>query len=155
MTRFRASHDLRVGAVVLNEAGELLVVRHARRGERYWTVPGGSIELGESLSEAASREVEEETGYAIDLGDIVAVAELRLDRWSVPRVDVFFAARIAARAPRSAARRDGIVEVGWRTPHALVGDFKPNALLTLFHNAHNGAAFLGNVHDLNGAAVVE
>lgn len=155
MTRFRPSHELRVGAIVLNEAGELLVVRHARRGERYWTVPGGSVELAESLSEAASREVEEETGYTIELGHIAAVAELRPDRWSVPRVELFFTARVAGRTSRSVARHEGIVEVAWLAPHALDGDFRPHALLTLVQNAPSGAVFLGNVLDLSGAAAGE
>ena len=36
-----------------------------------WTMPGGTMELGESLSQCAVREVEEETGLAIKLSDVI------------------------------------------------------------------------------------
>lgn len=64
-----------VGAIVL-ERGELLLVRRDRepaRGE--WSLPGGRVEWGESLREAAVREVREETGIDIDLAGLAGIAE--------------------------------------------------------------------------------
>lgn len=56
-----------VGVLVVGPSGRLLLVRtHKWRGR--WGVPGGKIEYGETMAQAARREVREETG--LELGDI-------------------------------------------------------------------------------------
>ncbi|EGA90195.1 ADP-ribose pyrophosphatase [Planococcus donghaensis MPA1U2] len=57
-------HILSAAAVVLNEQGELLLIKGPRRG---WEMPGGQVEEGESLTEATIREVKEETGIDIEI----------------------------------------------------------------------------------------
>lgn len=54
----------RVYTAVIRE-GDILMVRHVHDGDDYWTLPGGKVEAGESLVEAASREVFEETGISV------------------------------------------------------------------------------------------
>src|SRR5579859_2794895 len=49
-----------VNVAVTNDAGELLLVR--RSDNDNWSLPGGGVELGESLTEAAVRETREESG---------------------------------------------------------------------------------------------
>ena len=51
-----------VGAVVIREGKVLLVRRGKPPSEDLWAVPGGSVRLGETLTEAAERELLEETG---------------------------------------------------------------------------------------------
>jgi nucleoside triphosphatase len=53
-----------VGALIFDPAGRLLLVRSHKWGDRY-VVPGGHLELGETLEAALRREVAEETGMAI------------------------------------------------------------------------------------------
>ena len=54
-----------MGAVVFKEDKVLLVLRGKPPAEKQWSIPGGCVELGETLQEAAEREITEETGIVI------------------------------------------------------------------------------------------
>jgi ADP-ribose pyrophosphatase len=54
-----------VGAVVIKEEKILLVKRNKSPQKGKWAIPGGSVELGETLQEAAEREIREETSLRI------------------------------------------------------------------------------------------
>jgi nucleoside triphosphatase len=53
-----------VGGLIINPEGKLFLMQSYKWWDR-WVIPGGHIELGESIEEALSREVEEETGLKI------------------------------------------------------------------------------------------
>jgi 8-oxo-dGTP diphosphatase len=61
----------RACAVVVEE-GKLLMVRQTYRGQSFWTFPGGAIEPGETPEGAAVREVQEETGLAIRVVQVLS-----------------------------------------------------------------------------------
>ena len=54
-----------VGAIVFKEDKVLLVLRGKPPAENLWSIPGGSVELGETLQEATEREIMEESGITI------------------------------------------------------------------------------------------
>jgi 8-oxo-dGTP diphosphatase len=54
-----------VGAVVLKDNRVLLVRRAKPPAQGLWAIPGGSVELGETLQQATEREILEETGITI------------------------------------------------------------------------------------------
>lgn len=54
-----------MGAVVFKEDKVLLVLRGKPPAEKRWSIPGGCVELGETLQEAAEREIAEEAGIVI------------------------------------------------------------------------------------------
>lgn len=66
---------LAVGVVLLDGDRVLLIQRGRPPNAGKWTVPGGGVETGESMREAALRELEEETGLRCTLGPIVEVLE--------------------------------------------------------------------------------
>lgn len=56
-------------AVICDEAGRLLLVlRRAKPEQGRWSVPGGSVEPGETFAQAAARETYEETGLRVKIG---------------------------------------------------------------------------------------
>ena len=65
-----------VGAVIIDEAGAIVLVRRKHpplKGR--WTLPGGMIELSEPARAAIAREVLEETGLSVAVGDVVEAVD--------------------------------------------------------------------------------
>ena len=67
--RYPEAPRLGVGALVIR-GGAVLLVRRGREPNRgLWSLPGGMVMLGETLQEAAEREIMEETGVNVEAGD--------------------------------------------------------------------------------------
>ncbi|WP_455222078.1 NUDIX hydrolase [Kaarinaea lacus] len=62
-----------VGAVVIHEDRVLLVKRGQAPFQGKWCIPGGKVRYGETLQQAAEREIHEETGITIKAGEPVYV----------------------------------------------------------------------------------
>ncbi len=60
-----------VSAVVLDDSGRILMIRRTDN-DRY-AIPGGGLEAGETVSQAVTREVVEETGIHVEVTDLVGV----------------------------------------------------------------------------------
>jgi 8-oxo-dGTP diphosphatase len=64
------------GAVVRDDGGRLLLIRRGTEpGRGQWSLPGGRVEPGEQPAQAAAREVLEETGVRVVVGDLAGVVE--------------------------------------------------------------------------------
>ena len=62
-----------VGAVVLVDGRVVLIKRGAEPRAGEWSLPGGVLEVGETLEQGIAREVLEETGYAVEVGPVIEV----------------------------------------------------------------------------------
>ena len=65
-----------VSALIVKDGKVLLVKRGCEPNRGLWSLPGGSIELGETAREAVAREVLEETGLTIEVGEPAGVHDV-------------------------------------------------------------------------------
>ncbi|HVY10685.1 MAG TPA: NUDIX hydrolase [Mycobacteriales bacterium] len=100
------------GAVVRDDAGRLLLVRRGRPPARgSWSIPGGKVEPGESHADAAAREVLEETGLRVEVGELLL---------STPLFGGYLVHDFAASVIDGTLRAgDDADDVGWFTPAEL------------------------------------
>jgi 8-oxo-dGTP pyrophosphatase MutT (NUDIX family) len=142
--------------VVLDEEGRVLLFRIVDPLDDkppVWITPGGGIETGETMSQAASRELKEETGLAaslVDLGHPVAVCRGEWEFRGAPLFseDWFFVLRTTAFEPDATNWTDLERELhrGWRwwttedletTDEVIV----PAGLADLARTLHSGEGF--------------
>ena len=65
------THIVAVAGIVLNDRDEILMVKTHRSG---WVFPGGQVEVGENLIDAVKREIMEEAGIEIEVGELFCVS---------------------------------------------------------------------------------
>jgi 8-oxo-dGTP diphosphatase len=117
-----------VGAVVMLDDGVVLVNRRNEPLAGRWTLPGGTLEVGETLEQGVIREVHEETGLQVEVGPVIKVFD-RIERDHEDRVRfhyviVDYACRATGGALRAGSDAGEVVVV----PQDRLGEF---ALTTL------------------------
>jgi len=113
-----------VGAVVQRDGKVLLVRRAYEPGRGLWSIPGGLVEVGETVREAAKREVEEETGISVELGELIDVFD-NIVRGEAGKVKfhyilVDFFARPTSANPEIHPSSE-VLDARWFTPEELKG----------------------------------
>lgn len=97
-------------ALILHQDRLLLVNAYAGGRSDLWCAPGGGVESGASLHDNLIREVHEETGLTITVGDPALVNEFHDPATGFHQVDLFFRCTIVS----------GQLEPGWRDPERVV-----------------------------------
>ena len=111
-----------VGAVVIEEGKVLLVKRKYAPKKGKWAIPGGSVNLGETLQTAAEREVMEETGLTIEATDPIYTFDL-IERDPEGKILFHFvivdlSAKYISGIPQPA---DDVSDARWFTPGEIEG----------------------------------
>jgi 8-oxo-dGTP diphosphatase len=78
-----------VGAVIVDEGKVVLIRRKYEPLKGHWSLPGGMVEIGETLEAALTRELFEETGLVVDVGPVIEVFD-RITRDEEQRVRYHF-----------------------------------------------------------------
>jgi 8-oxo-dGTP diphosphatase len=84
-----ARFTVTAGAIVFNESGQVLLLKHRFRAGSGWGLPGGFLEAGEQPLDALRRELREEIGMEIREVEVFAARSFRKPR----QVEVLFRCR--------------------------------------------------------------
>lgn len=117
---------VRVGVVVLDESNRLLLARQNRRP--FWVLPGGTLEMGETIGECAVREIKEESNLDITLGPLLYVGDFFVsERKQV--LDLVFYSRLQPGGTLTRELSENLDEIGFFTlEEAAAMELKPERL---------------------------
>jgi 8-oxo-dGTP diphosphatase len=109
-----------VGAIIIEDSRVLLVKRAHPPLQAQWSIPGGVLEVGELIREAAVREAREETGLIVEPGDLLGVYD-RILRNAEKRVQYHYVLIdfLCRRVGGELAAADDAAEVRWFTRDEL------------------------------------
>ena len=109
-----------IGGVVISDGRVLLVRRAGPPLQGRWSIPGGILEVGETLIEGVRRELAEETGIDVQVRTLIDVFE-RIDRDpSGKTLYHFVVLDYLCEAVRGAAQAGSdVTEVAWSAPSEL------------------------------------
>ncbi len=110
-----------VGVVVFNQDGHVLLVKRGRPPRAgQWSIPGGLIDVGELLADAARREVREECAIEIELGGQIAIFE-PIERDAEQRVEYHYVIidYWAKYVSGEAVAQDDAADLAWVATNAL------------------------------------
>lgn len=117
-----ATHYIGIGGVVLNEKRELLVVvekYHRMSRPNFYKLPGGALNAGEHLADAAVREVLEETGVRTKFEALVCLRHWHGYRYG--KSDIYFVARLSPLTTEIVQDTDEIEDCRWMPVDEYLG----------------------------------
>jgi ADP-ribose pyrophosphatase YjhB (NUDIX family) len=123
-----------VGALVVDQGRLLLVKRAAAPFKGYWDIPGGFLEAGEHPKDGAVREIFEETGLHIQLGDLLGIFMDIYETTGDPTLNIFYTATVMGGEARAGS---DATDLHWFDLNAL-----PEQIA--FKSAHQVLALLQN-----------
>ena len=110
-----------VGAIITDSQGRLFLARRsikAKNERGLWEFPGGSVELGETMAAALRREMREEFGIEITVGELLDVVDHILKQEGQHWVSPTYLCTITSGEPHI-MEPEKCAEIGWFHPDAV------------------------------------
>jgi ADP-ribose pyrophosphatase YjhB (NUDIX family) len=134
--------------------GRLVLVRHRAGSRTYHLLPGGGVEMGETLSEALGRELSEETGLRYRLVRPLFISDTIDPAGGRHVVNITFLGEIAGGVPTTPTDDPRVEAVELIDPETLPDlDLRPPIAAQLLEAIHSG--FAGDTHYLGSLWVEE
>lgn len=109
-----------VGGVVISDGRVLLIRRGGPPLEGQWSIPGGMLEVGETLLAGVRRELLEETGIDVRVGELIEVFErINLDTEGKARYHFVVMDYLCEPVRGEARAGSDVTDVAWATPEEL------------------------------------
>jgi 8-oxo-dGTP diphosphatase len=109
-----------VGGVVISNGRALLIRRGGPPLEGQWSIPGGMLEVGETLLEGVRRELLEETGIEVSVGELIDVFErINLDGDGKTRYHFVVLDYLCEAMSGEARAGSDVTDVAWAAPGEL------------------------------------
>lgn len=126
-----------VGVVVFNEFKQVLLVKRGNEPAKgLWAIPGGNVELGEQVREAAIRELREECNIDIELQDLLGVVDLILkDKNEKVQYHYILIDYLANYVSGEDQPQSDVAEVGWFAQSELQAVNIPELTLKVLEKA--------------------
>ena len=135
MTEYR-NPRLRVAMIARDDNRRVLLLQHVREHGKYWVLPGGGVDPGESVEDALVREIGEELGVGCEVERLVAIGELILSDRHV--VDFFFSGKLDQNYGFTVKYDEGIGDARWFSPGEIRDlDVLPYEIIPVLENPDN------------------
>jgi mutator protein MutT len=124
-----------VGAIIVDDQGRLFLARRgpkAKNERGLWEFPGGSVEFGETLAAALQREMQEEYGIQIIVGELLDVVDHILTEEGQHWISPTFICAITGGQPRI-IEPEKCTEIGWFFPDQVPDNLTQITRINLEH----------------------
>ncbi|MER0438495.1 NUDIX domain-containing protein [Emticicia sp. W12TSBA100-4] len=106
-------------AILIIENGQVLTMQYNYGGQEVYNLPGGNLELGEHLSDALAREMQEELGIEVWVGEMVLVGEVYFEDRKKHTLHLLFEGKITAGIPTLNPKETSALAIKWLTINDL------------------------------------
>ncbi|MFY7908829.1 MAG: NUDIX domain-containing protein [Emticicia sp.] len=100
-------------AILIIENQRVLTMQYQYGGQEVFNLPGGNLELGEHLSDALAREMQEELGIEVAVGELILVGEVYFEERKKHTLHLLFEGKITAGVPTLNPAETSALAIKW------------------------------------------
>jgi len=106
-------------AILIIENQQILTMQYNYGGQEVYNLPGGNLELGEHLSDALAREMQEELGIEVSVGEMILVGEIYIEERKKHTLHLLFEGKITVGVPTLNPKETSAISIKWLTINDL------------------------------------